>query len=169
MNVKSLEIKNTSYYFYDDIVHADEFDKNLIKVYKRESRIGADIYYIGYIVNKPQYNINSVNPLHLILKDVKCTVEDLNDRYLVIDLSNKDVLNVFDDMFNFISNKINKIDGDDKKVYGYIRLKFNSDVDLPLNKLIKFHTLTVIVACLIRKGNKSYPEIYVGEGIYELE
>ena len=45
-------------------------------------------------------------------------------------------------MFNFISNKINKIDGDDKKVYGYIRLKFNSDVDLPLDNLIKFHTLT---------------------------
>ena len=42
-------------------------------------------------------------------------------------------------MFNFISNKINKIDGDDKKVYGYVRLKFNSDVDLPLDKLIKFH------------------------------
>ena len=34
MNVKSLEIKNTSYYFYDDIVHANEFDKNLIKVNK---------------------------------------------------------------------------------------------------------------------------------------
>ena len=45
-------------------------------------------------------------------------IEGSSDRYLVIDLSNKDVLNVFDDMFNFISNKINKIDGDDKKVYG---------------------------------------------------
>ena len=164
MNVKSLEIKNTLYYVYDDIVHADEFGKNLIKVNKRESRIGADIYYIGYIVNKPQYNINNVNPLHLSLKDVICTVEKIDgssDCYLVTDLSNKDVLNVFDDMFNFISNKINKIDGDDKKVYGYIRLKFNSDVDLPLDKLIKFHTLTVIVACVIHKGNKFYPEIYV--------
>ena len=77
MNVKSLEAKNTSYYYYDDIVHADDFDKNLIKVDKRESRIGADIYYIGYIVNKPQYNFNSVNPLYLILKDVKCTVEKI--------------------------------------------------------------------------------------------
>ena len=172
MNAKSLEIKNTSYYYYDDIVHADEFDKNLIKVNKRESRIGVDIYYIGYIVNKLQYNINSVNPLYLILKDVKCTVEKVegsSDRYLVIDLSNKDVLNVFDDMFNFISNKINKIDGDDKQVYGYIRLKFNSDVDLPLDKLIKFHSLIVIVACVIRKGNKFYPEIYIDEDIYELE
>ena len=163
MNVKSLEIKNTSYYYYDDIVHVHEFDKNLIKV---DKRVGADIYYIGYIVNKPQYNINSVNPLYLILKDVKCTVEN---RYLVIDLSNKDVLNVFDDMFNFISNKINKIDGDDKQVYGYIRLKFNSEVDLPLDKLIKFHTLTVIVACVICKANKFYPEIYIDEGVYELE
>ena len=132
----------------------------MIKVNKRESRIGTDIYYIGYIVNKSQYNINSVNPLHLILKNVACTVEKIegsSDRYLVIDLSNKDVLNVFNDMFNFISNKINKIDGDDKKVYGYIRLKFNSDLDLPLDKLIKFHTLTVIVACAIRKGNKILP------------
>ena len=174
MNVKSLEIKNTSYYYYDDIVHADEFDKNLIKVDKRESRIGADIYYIGYIVNKPQYNnsVSSVNPLYLILKDVKCTVEKIegsSDRYLVIDLNNKDVLNVFDDMFNFISNRINKIDGDDKNVNGYIRLKFNSDVDLPLDKLIKFHTLTVIVACVIRKTNKFYLEIYVDEGIFEVD
>ena len=70
---KTLEIINTSYYYYDDIVHADEFDKNLIKVDKREARIGADVYYISYVVNKPQCNINSVNPLYLILKDVKCT------------------------------------------------------------------------------------------------
>ena len=69
MNVKSLEIKSTSYYYCDDIVHDYEFDKNLIKVDKRESSIGADIYYISYIVNKPQYNINSVNRLYLILKD----------------------------------------------------------------------------------------------------
>ena len=75
----------------------------------------------------------------------------------------------FDDMFNFISNKINKIDDDDKNVYGYIRLNFNSDVDLPLDKLIKFHTLTVIVACVICKGNKFYPEIYVDEGIFEVD
>ena len=72
-------------------------------------------------------------------------------------------------MFNFISNKINKIDDDDKKVYGYIRLKFNSDVDLPLDKLNKFHTLTVTVACVIRKGNKFYPEIYLDEGIFEID
>ena len=108
----------------------------------------------------------------MYLKDVKCTVQKIegsSDRYLVVDLINKDILNVFDDMFDFISNKINKTDGDDKQVYGYIRLKFNSDVDLPLDKLIKFHTLTVIVACVIRKANKFYPEIYVDEGIYELE
>ena len=50
-----------------------------------------------------------------------------------------------------------------------VTLKFNSDVDLPLDKLIKFHTLTVIVASVIHKANKFYPEIYVDEGIYELE
>ena len=54
-------------------------------------------------------------------------------------------------------------------MYGYIRLKFNFEVDLPLDKLIKFHTLTVIVTCVIRKGNKFYPEIYVDKDTYELE
>ena len=30
----------------------------------RELRIDVDIYYIGYVLNKPQYNINSINPLY---------------------------------------------------------------------------------------------------------
>ena len=39
MNVKSLEIKIISYYYYDDIVHADEFDKNLKKVVKESQEL----------------------------------------------------------------------------------------------------------------------------------
>ena len=53
MAVESLKIKNKSYYFWDDMVYLDDFDVNLVKIIRRESRIGVDIYYIGYIVNKP--------------------------------------------------------------------------------------------------------------------
>ena len=60
-------------------------------------------------------------------------------------------------MWIFISDKINKIDGDDKvvfgeqdnKVAGYDKLRFSSDIDLPLGVLIRFHTLVIIVACVI--------------------
>ena len=54
MVVKSLKIKNKSYYFWDDMVYLDDFDVKLVKVVRRESQIGVDIYYIMYVVNKPQ-------------------------------------------------------------------------------------------------------------------
>ena len=46
MVVESLKIKNTSYYFWNDMVYLDNFDVKLVKVVTRESRIGVDIYYI---------------------------------------------------------------------------------------------------------------------------
>ena len=50
MVVEWLKIKNSSYYFWNDMVYLDDFDENLIKIVRRESRIDVDIYYIGYIV-----------------------------------------------------------------------------------------------------------------------
>ena len=49
-------------------------------------------YHIGYIVNKPQYDIDSVNPLYLIIRNLVGRVEKIqgsSDRYLVVDESNK--------------------------------------------------------------------------------
>ena len=61
MVVESLKIKSESYYYWNDMVYLDDFNVDLIKIVRRESRIDVDFYYIGYVVNKPQYNINSVN------------------------------------------------------------------------------------------------------------
>ena len=68
MTLKSLKIKNESYYFWNDVVYLNEFDPDLVKVNKRKLRINGEIYYIRYEKNKPQYNINSVNRLYLIVK-----------------------------------------------------------------------------------------------------
>ena len=68
MVVDSLKIKNESCYYWDDMVYLDDFNVHLIKIAGRESRIDVDIYYIGYIVNKPRYSINSINPLYLIVR-----------------------------------------------------------------------------------------------------
>ena len=67
MVVESLKIKNTSYYFWNDL--------KFVKVVRQESRIGVDTYYSGYIVNKPQYNIGSVNPLYLIIRNLVGRIE----------------------------------------------------------------------------------------------
>ena len=70
-------------------------------------------------------------------------------------------------MFDFIEKKIkddNKVNfGGDTKIIGYNKLRFSSDVDLP------FHSLIIVINCVVCKGNKLYPEIYLGEGIFEID
>ena len=51
MVIISLKIKNQSYYYWNDIIFIDDFNIKFFKIAKRESRIGVDIYYIGYVVN----------------------------------------------------------------------------------------------------------------------
>ena len=69
MVVKSLKIKSRSNYFWDDMAYLDDFDVKLLKVVRRESRIGVDIYYIGHVL-KSEYDTNSRDPLYLIFKSL---------------------------------------------------------------------------------------------------
>ena len=47
MDIKLLEIKTKTNYNWDDILYINDFDVNSLEIIKRESRIGANIYYIG--------------------------------------------------------------------------------------------------------------------------
>ena len=114
--------------------------------------------------------------MYLIVKDLVGNVEKIKgskDRYLVTDESNKEIINVFDRLFDFIEKKIkddNKVNfGVDAKIIGYNKLRCSSDVDLPLDRPIKFHSLIIVVNCVVCKGNKLYPEIYLDEGIFEID
>ena len=46
MTVKSINIKNRTYYFFNDMINIKNFDSNLLKIDK-ESYKNVDIYYIG--------------------------------------------------------------------------------------------------------------------------
>ena len=46
--------------------------------------------------------------------------------------------------------------------------KFNSDNNLPLNKSLKFHAITITIRPLFEEGGKLYPQFYLGECLYEL-
>ena len=90
MSIESLKIKNQSYYYWNDMVYIDDFDIRYLKINKRESRVGIDIDYIGYVLYKLQYITNSVVPLYLNVKSLLESIEKINgpsDRNLVIDKS----------------------------------------------------------------------------------
>ena len=94
MVTKQLNIKNRTYYFWNDLINIKNFNPALLKLDKKSS-IGANIYYIGYVTKKPGYNINSVNPLYLVIGEINGFVEEENgSTYLNIGLtdSNSEVL-----------------------------------------------------------------------------
>ena len=75
MSIESLKIKNQSYYYWNDIVYIDDFDIKYYKINNRESRVGVDIYYIGYVLYKLEYIANSVVTLYLNVKSLLGSVE----------------------------------------------------------------------------------------------
>ena len=72
--VKQIEIKNRTYYFYNDIIDIEEFDSNLLKIDKRLYK-DIDTYYIGYIPIGDCENIYGVNTSYLITGEVDGHIE----------------------------------------------------------------------------------------------
>ena len=70
--VKQINIKNRTYYFYNDQINLKDFDARLLKVDKKDYN-EIDIYHIRYVTVKKIANcnsINSVNPLYLIINEI---------------------------------------------------------------------------------------------------
>ena len=71
-------------------------------------------------------------------------------------------------MFIGIKHHINKIDGSEviyKKDYMKIKL---SDDDIPLNKMIYFPTVTIIIRCVFKRNGFYYPQIYLDDCLYQV-
>ena len=159
MDIESLQIINKYYYDCDDIIIYDfDFHIGLVKIFKRESKIDVNIYYIGY---KPDID-DTITPLYFFVDRLFGFIEQIegsNDRYLVVSTNNKIIINIFNKLWKFIENKIIS-DDSNNKIKEYYKLRFNSDLYLPLDTLIEFHSLIINVSCVIEKDNEYYPEIY---------
>ena len=164
MDINSLEIKNKTTYVINNISYIDDFDVNSLRVTKKESRIGANIYYIRCALN-PYDDI--MIPLYFFINDLIGYVEKIDgssDKYLnvVSSLRDKSIISSINTIWRSIENKINP----GIKIKDYGKFRFNSDIDLPLNTIIEFRSLLINVSCVIEKDNEYYPEIYLDECSY---
>ena len=165
MDIKSLEMKTKTNYNRDDIIYINDVNVDLLEIIKRESRIGANIYYIEYVLD-PDYDYNTIKPLYFVINRLIGYIEEIegsSDKYLVVakSVGNKNIINVLDMKWASIENKI-----EDKinprlniKIKDYDKFRFNSKIDLPLDKLIEFRSLVINVSCVIEKDNKYYPNL----------
>ena len=166
--VKEFNIKNRTYYYFNDITDIKDFQSNLLKIDKKQYK-DIDIYYIGYITIKKIgdcKNIHSVNPLYLIIYSATRYFKKKNgEKYLILDSTEK-----YDEVFSGIKKEIEMINGGKELIFekDYTEIRVNTDDDVPLNKQLKFPTLTIIIRCVFQEGEKLYPQIYLDECLYQL-
>ena len=77
-------------------------------------------------------------------------------------MRDKNIISAINTIWRSIENKINP----GIKIKDYGKFRFNSDIDLPLNTIIEFHSLIINASCIIEKDDEYYPEIYLDECSY---
>ena len=128
-----------------------------------------DVYYIGDTTIRKFgdcENIDSVDLLYLIIHSAtEHFKEENNEKYLILDSTDK-----YEEVLSGIRSEIKTLNGGKELFYkkNYAKIGINTDDDLPLNKPLKFPTLTIIIRCVLQEGEKMYPQIYLDECLYEL-
>ena len=174
-NIKQINIKNRTYYYFNDMINIEDFDSSLLKIDKKSYK-NIDIYYIGYISIESISNyesISSVNPLYLIVGKADGYIEEKNgNKNLVFPSTdkNKEVIEKSTELWNEIKYLVKTINGAEAGEYEkeYITIRFNSDDNLPLNKILKLLNLAIVVRSVFKKDGKYYPQIFLDECMYEL-
>ena len=75
MDINSLEIKDKPNYDFDNTCYIDDFDVNSLRITKKESRSGANIYYTGCALNLDDHVII---PLHFLIDRLIGFIEEID-------------------------------------------------------------------------------------------
>ena len=182
---KQIRIKNRIYYFYNYYFYQSlKFQIKLRikqKIDKKHYK-NIDIYYIEYIAIKnidDCGNIYRINLLYLLFNhasgyiEYNSAEEKNGNKYLIFNDSvneNQGLLKKYADVCDEIKNEIKAINGGEENHYGkdYVKIKFNSDNDLSLNKPLKCHAVTIIIRSLFEEGGKIYSQDFLDDTLYEL-
>ena len=142
----------------------------MLKIDKKDYK-EIDNYYIGYVAVKKIANcnnINSVNPLYLMINEMMVTLKKKMKHLVLDDVDeNKEVSKKYEEVWKGAKKEIETITGGKKVEYGkdFKTISFESNNDLPLNKPIKLHLLTI---CVFSEDGKFYPQLFLDEALYEL-
>ena len=159
--LQCVNIRNRTYYFFNDMINLSDFDSSLVKIDKKSYK-DINVYFIGYItINKidDYENIHSVNPLYLIIHSAAGHFKEKNDeKYLILDLADK-----YEEAWSEIKSEIKQLLVEKNSLIkkNCTRMGINTDDHLPLNKTLKLRTLAIIIRRVFQEGEKLYPQIYL--------
>ena len=109
----------------------------------------------------------------MYINELEGFIDEKNgNKYLNISLtdSNNDVLIKYAEFWNGIKNKIKKINNDSVVEYDkdYAKIKFDTYDNLPLNKVLKFNAVIIIIRSVFEKDGKYYPQIFLDDALVDL-
>ena len=117
-------------------------------------------------------DILSATPLGAALLNAFPLKEKNGSKYLVFDSTdeNKEVFKKYPELQDRIKNEIESISGGKKGKHGkdFMKIKFNTNDNLLLNKPLNLYLLTIIVRCIFEEDGKFYPQLHLGDCLYEL-
>ena len=163
---KQLNIKDRSYYFYNDLINVFNFDEGNLKLDKKSWK-DIDIYYLGYADKKPEWHVNGVNQLYFLLNRVYRSIsEESGIKYLAIHKP-ENVLKKYKQVFSENKQNIIKISGEEV-IYNdnFHKIEISTDDVLPLKKQIYFPTLTVVIRRVFKQGGIFYPQVYLDDRLW---
>ena len=133
-----MNIKNTTYYFYNDLIKLFDFVPNMLKLHKKVFK-RIDIYYIGYVTKKEEYKINSANHLYLLIYKIDGFIEEKRgNKHLNIAFTdnNDEASKKYREALSRIKSCIEEINNNSSGEHekDYTNINFNSDDKLPLNE-----------------------------------
>ena len=171
MSDKDINIKNRTYYFFDDFINIRDLDPNNIKIDEKTYK-NIFIYYIGYVTIKKDLKMYSVNTLYLIFNKVNGYLKEITgNKYLTQVPTNesKEKFKRYGKIWSNIRDLIRSItknsENYDKK---YMKIQFNSDDKLPLNKTVENPIMTIVVRAAFLENNKYYPQILLDKCLYKI-
>ena len=132
------------------------------------------IYYITYVTIKDSkyVKINSVNTLCLMFNRISGYFQEINgNKYLTLVPTNEseEKIKKYEEQWIKIRDLIRSVtkisDDYDEK---FMKKKFHSDDELPLNETIKISVMVIVARALFHENNKYYPQVFLDEYLYEL-
>ena len=122
---------------------------------------------------KVEYKINSVNPLYLLVHRIDGFVEENEgSKYLNIASTgrNSEILKKYAKVWSGIKDQIEIINDSKSRQHekDYMKIKFGSNDDIPLNKQLNFLSITIIIRNIFEKYDKYYPQLFLDKCLYEV-
>ena len=110
--------------------------------------------------------------MYLIFRNVNGYFEEINkSKYLTLVPTNesKEKIKKYKKLWSKIRDWIRSITkNSDDFNEKYIKIKFNSDDELSLNKAIKIPSITIVVSTGFHENDKYYPQVFIDEYLYKL-